>query len=139
MQDFRNERLTRVVNFLKAAGYIKTAKELAEKMGRNRSALSEMMSGYRPVTDKFIHDLCAMFPELNLDFFYDLKCEQMLKADAENAVIAAGVINSIQSRETPAVTPEQKALVDGYIATIKYLQEHIKELSAIITNLTKAR
>lgn len=139
MQDFRSERLTRVVNFLKAAGYIKTAKDLAEKMGRNRSALSEMMSGYRPVTDKFIRDLCTMFPELNLDFFYDLKCEQMLKADAENAVIAAGVINSIQSRETPAVAPEQKALVDGYVATIKYLQEHIKELSAIISNLTKAR
>ena len=139
MQDFKSERLTRAINFLKAAGYIKTAKELAEKMGRNRSALSEMMSGYRPVTDKFIHDLCTMFSELNLDYFYDVKCEQMLKPDAENAVIAAGVINSLQSRETPAVTPEQKALVDSYVATIRYLQDHIKELSAIITNLTKAR
>lgn len=139
MQNFKNERVRQAVNYLRAMGYIANAKDLAIKMNRSRSALSEIMSGARPVSDKFLYELLQMFPELNKDFFYEESCTEMLKEGAEGAAIAAGIINSVQGRPNSGANPDLQALVESYAATIRYLQEHIKELSAIITNLTKAR
>ena len=120
-------------------GYIANAKDLALKMNRSRSALSEIMSGARPVSEKFLHELLQMFPELNKDFFYDEECTQMLREGAEGAAIAAGIINSVQGRPSTAQNPDLQVLIENYAATIRYLQEHIKQLSEIISNLTKAK
>ena len=139
MQNFKNERVRQAVNYLRAMGYIANAKDLAIKMNRSRSALSEIMSGARPVSGKFLYELLHMFPELNKEFFYDEDCTQMLKDGAEGAAIAAGIINSVQGRPNSGANPDLQVLVENYAATIRYLQEHIKELSSIITNLTKAR
>ena len=139
MQTFKNERVRQAVNYLRAMGYIANAKDLALKMNRSRSALSEIMSGARPVSEKFLYELLQMFPELNKDFFYDEDCTQMLKEGAEGTAIAAGIINSVQGRQNTGVSPDLQVLVENYAATIRYLQEHIKELSAIISNLTQAK
>ena len=80
-----------------------------------------------------------MFGELNSEYLTDLNCTQMLKDDADKAAVAAGVINKLQFRENLMSTPEQQALVDSYAATIKYLQEHIRQLSDIILKLTTAK
>lgn len=118
---------------------VDSSKDLAEKMDRNRSSLSEMMNGNRPVSDKFVRELVALFPALNPDYLLREDCHQMLMEDAEGASIAAGIVNSAKGADTPALNPDQQALVDSYAATIKYLQEHIRKLSDIILRLTTAR
>lgn len=144
MQDFKNERVRQSVNYLRAMGYITNSKDLAEKMHRSRSALSEIMSGARPVSEKFLYELLRMFPELNKSFFIDETCDQMLVDGAEGQkiaqAIAGAVVGSVQNKPNTAESnAELKALVENYAATIKYLQEHIKQLSDIILKLTSNR
>lgn len=142
-ETFRNERVRQAVNYLRAMGYIANSKDLAEKMHRSRSALSEIMSGSSSVSDKFIYELLQMFPELNKDYFYDERCDQMLIDGAEGQKIAQAIVASVmgtfQSKPNTAESnAELLALVENYAATIKYLQEHIKQLSDIILKLTSA-
>lgn len=143
-ETFRNERVKQAVNYLRAMGYIANTKDLAEKMNRSRSALSEIMSGSSSVSDKFVLELTQKYPELNKDYFVNEACNQMLVDGAEGQKIAqsivASVVGTFQNRpDLTELSAEIKVLVDNYNSTIKYLQEHIKELSAIIANLTKAR
>jgi hypothetical protein len=96
------------------------------------------MTGYRPVSDKFIRELCRMFPELNPNYFNDEKCIMMTLPEDMDSQTAQSIINSLQVKPNSAENnTEMKALIENYVITIKYLQEHIKELSAIIANLTK--
>ena len=143
-ETFRNERVKQAVNYLRAMGYIANTKDLAEKMHRSRSALSEIMSGASSVSDKFVYELQRMFPELNKEYFFDEACDQMLVDGAEGQKIAQAIVSSVvgtvqNKPNTAESNAELLALVRSYAATINYLQDHIKQLSDIILKLTSAK
>ena len=63
-----NDRLKKAILWLIGNGHAATQEDLAELLGLNKSYLSQVVSGKKPVSAKLITHLCAVFPELNKDY-----------------------------------------------------------------------
>lgn len=63
-----NERAQAVVRYLaKKTGYAQM--EIGKQLGyTNKSSLSQVLNGTKPLPAKFTEKLCALYPEINQDF-----------------------------------------------------------------------
>ena len=58
-------RLRECVNYLMDSRKIFNASDLAKLVGKQKSYISEILSGKRPVSKQFVHSFCARFPEIS--------------------------------------------------------------------------
>lgn len=64
----KNEQVKKVVLWLIGQGFAVNQEEIAEKTGNNISYFSQVVSGSRPVTSKFVNKFCKVFSNVNADY-----------------------------------------------------------------------
>lgn len=62
------ERVKRVIYWLISQGVAGNQEEVAQHMGYNASSLSQIVTGKKPVSEKFVRNLCALSDKLNVDY-----------------------------------------------------------------------
>lgn len=72
-----NEKLRAVYEYLKDASEVRSIADFAAKLKRNRSNVSEIMSGRGVVSEQMASDVAQRFPFINKDYLLRLDCEQM--------------------------------------------------------------
>lgn len=108
-----NQRLREVVNFLKEQRKVLSDGEFADKIDVGRSQLSEVMSGKRKVSERYILKLLAKFPEISeewlrtgegemLNLTYSTTVSPTVLADDHSTAIA-GNKNMVNSDQTIAM------------------------------------
>ena len=60
-----NERLKQIISEFKRIKLIHNQKDFAKMIGDNTSSLSEMITGVRPISEKFIHKIFKAFPQVS--------------------------------------------------------------------------
>lgn len=76
---FRTKRLVEVVDYLVCSGKVYNKTDFYVKIGKNKSQMSETLSGKRPVSNDLVKAIVAAFPSLNPQFFLDPDCHDMMK------------------------------------------------------------
>lgn len=105
-----NQRLREVVNFLKEQRKVLSDGEFADKIDVGRSQLSEVMSGKRKVSERYILKLLTKFPEISeewlrtgegemLNLTYSTTVSPTVLADDHSTAIAGNknVVNADQT------------------------------------------
>ena len=80
-----NEKVRAVYEYLKETLEVRSIADFAAKLSRNRSNMSEILSGRGTVSDQLVFDIVKRFPFINWIFLTQLECEQML-VGSEGAV-----------------------------------------------------
>lgn len=138
-----NQKLKNVVNYLVFQGRVTSVADFADKIGQNRSGVSEKINGRKPVTEAFVLRLTKAFPEINPDYLLDVDCDKMLSQGQH--IVVTGYGNQTAGRDLNVSSPKleepmapygdcQQYIVSlqGYIDN---LNEHIKRLTEIISKL----
>lgn len=79
-----NQRVRLVVNDLKKRRKVYSDADCARIIGVEKAEFSRMMSGKKPVNQRFVDKLLASFPEINAEWLLDGNGE-MLKNQSANA------------------------------------------------------
>ena len=66
-----NERLRRVVHWLISQGFAESHEAVANKLGHNKTYLSQILTGQKPVSKKFVKNVCQVFERVNPDYILD--------------------------------------------------------------------
>ena len=61
----RKERLKEAIDFLISEKRVSSPSDLAEAMGKQRSYISELLSGKRDISESFVHKFTDAFPEIS--------------------------------------------------------------------------
>ncbi len=142
-----NQKLKNVVNYLVFQGRVTSVADFADKIGQNRSGVSEKINGRKPVTEAFVLRLTKAFPEINPDYLLDVDCDKMLSQGQQ--IVVNGYGNQTAGRdinvaspsmlEEPEVPygriPDYEKRVEELQGYIAQLNEHIKHLTEIISKL----
>lgn len=80
----KNERVKKVIFWLISQGVANTQEEIAAKIGNNVSYLSQVVSGKKPVSGKFINNFCLVFDKVNPNYL-SMTEPNMLKEEAAAA------------------------------------------------------
>lgn len=139
-----NQKLKNVVNYLVFQGRVTSVADFADKIGQNRSGVSEKINGRKPVTEAFVLRLTKAFPEINPNYLLDVDCDKMLSQCQH--IVVNGYGNQTAGRDLNVSQPprlEEPTVPYGdyrqYIADLQgyidNLNEHIKRLTEIISKL----
>lgn len=139
-----NQKLKNVVNYLVFQGRVTSVADFADKIGQNRSGVSEKINGRKPVTEAFVLRLTKAFPEINPDYLLDVDCDKMLSQGQH--IVVTGYGNQTAGRDLnvsqPPMLEEPSAYIPDYEKRVEELQgyiaqlnEHIKHLTEIISKL----
>ncbi|MGN1155263.1 MAG: S24 family peptidase [Agathobacter sp.] len=60
-----NDRLKTSVNYLIGQRKIFNASDLAKLLGKQKSYISELLTGKRMISEQFVHSFCGYFPEIS--------------------------------------------------------------------------
>lgn len=63
-----NERLKKVVLWLISQGIVESQEDLAKKLGYNPSSVSQIITGIKPLSNKFANKLAELSGKINLDY-----------------------------------------------------------------------
>lgn len=66
------------MDHLRSTGGIYNDADFSKKLMKNRSHVSEVVNGKRPVTAGFVQDIVKVFPELNPEWLLNPNCTRML-------------------------------------------------------------
>ena len=100
--------------------------EFARMTGKQRSVLSEIISGKRAVSKHYVRNIIECYPQLNEDWLFTGKGE-MLKQDnpqpkSEDTSLLLLLVDSMKN-----TIETQKALLDAKQAEIERLQRAMEE------------
>lgn len=109
-----NQRLRELINLLKNLGVVGTDTDFANKVGKHRNYLSDVVVGKRSLTSKFVVQICEAFPDVNAEWLLTGE-GQMLKDNSQN------IINSTAGRD---IVQTHNA---GDLELIETLKQQIKE------------
>lgn len=123
-----NQRVRLVVNDLKERRKVYSDADCARLLGIEKADFSRMMSGKKPINQRFVDGLLTHFPEINEEWL--LKGEgEMLKnasASAENHSISiAG--EEIKENKISVNTDETIAMLVAEVAAQRKLTEKVLE------------
>ncbi len=65
------ERVKQVIYWLFSQKIVNSQEELATKMGYNKSSISQIVSGKKPVSKKFIKNLCKLSEKINEVYLFN--------------------------------------------------------------------
>lgn len=123
-----NQRIREVINVLKEQRIVLSDGEFATEVGIGKSQLSEVMTGKRKVSEKYIRKMRTRFPEINEDWLRT-GSGKMLKsnsASAENHSISiAG--EEIKENKINVNTDETIAMLVAEVAAQRKLTEKVLE------------
>lgn len=63
-----NQRIKSVVDYLKKENKVRNQRDFAERIGGNYSVVSEILSGKRKISERFIRTICETFPYISHDW-----------------------------------------------------------------------
>lgn len=66
-----NKNLKNVIFWLMSQEMIDSQEEFAEKLGYNPSSVSQVVTGVKPLSDKFIAKIVGFCDKINPDYFHD--------------------------------------------------------------------
>ena len=66
---FDNHKLKEVVTYLKEAKIIRNQQQFVELINGNRTVVSEIITGKRLMSERFIHKVCDVFPIISVNWF----------------------------------------------------------------------
>ena len=127
METIKNQKFSELVKWLKLMGIVRTDKDLAEKWGKSRSLVSELLAGKREFSDTYAVEFCSAFPDVNPNYFIDDHCHVMFKDGVETPATA-----------TAPLTDLEKAY-NALLEENRFLRETVKELTAAVTAAMRQR
>lgn len=80
-----DNRLRECVNYLIDSRKIFNASDLAKLVGKQKSYISELLSGKRSISKQFVHLFCAHFPEISEEWLLSGKGEMLSPATPVHA------------------------------------------------------
>lgn len=118
-----NKRLSSVIKYLKSANRVRNQTDFGVVMGFSRSMVSQLIQGTRPISGKFVREVCIKFPEINERWFLTGEGEMLVgSANALPVVGMGGLI--LHEGELPLIPYDavvkfgmdnyQKAMELGY-------------------------
>lgn len=140
-----NQRIREFINILKEQRIVLSDGEFASEVGMGKSQLSEVLSGKRKVSEKYIRKMRTKFPELNEEWIRygtgDMLCKS---SSAENHSVAL-TADEIKNNEISVNNDKTIALLVAELSAQRRLTEKIvdqngeilmqnRELLAIIKN-----
>lgn len=63
-----NERLKKVILWLISQNIIESQEDLAIKLGYNPSSVSQIVTGVKPISEKFAKKICSLSSEINVNY-----------------------------------------------------------------------
>lgn len=63
-----NERLKKVILWLISQGIIESQEDLATKLGYNASSVSQIVTGVKPISDKFARKIITLSDKININY-----------------------------------------------------------------------
>lgn len=79
-----NDNLKTAISWLMEQKSVSSQRNLADMLGYNPSALSQILNGHVPVSEKFLARLVSMEPRLNVDWIRTGKGKMILPAKNDN-------------------------------------------------------
>lgn len=64
----KNERVKKVILWLISERIADSQREIADKIGYNSASVSHIVSGLKPVSEKFVRNLCTLSSKINPDY-----------------------------------------------------------------------
>lgn len=117
-----NKQLKNVIFWLQSQGYIGSQKELALKLGYNEAFISQMVSGNKVVSGKFIEKVIEFSKyKVNPKYLEGLDVPML---------IDEGQISTVSSNPS-----ESQKYVEALESLISYKDKEIAQLSAMVVEL----
>lgn len=133
MKEAENKRVKQVIKRLVADGIVENQKDLASKLGYTEASLSHLMSGYRPVNDRFLGKLLTIAPNLNPDWLENGDGEMFTNVSGSGNVIQAGIVQGNNTQNADCAEQLKMAL-NEISEQRKLYASHIDRLLSIIEN-----
>lgn len=140
-----NQRIREFINILKEQRIVLSDGEFASEVGMGKSQLSEVLSGKRKVSEKYIRKMRTRFPELNEEWIRYGKGNMLCNSSsAENHSVAL-TADEIKNNEISVNNDKTIALLVAELSAQRRLAEKIidqngeillqnRELLAMIKN-----
>lgn len=111
------------MDYLRSTGKIYNDADFSKKLMKNRSHVSEVVNGKRPLTAGFVQDIANVFPELNDQWLLNEDCTQMLRYEQ-------GPVGYVPSNDT-AQLPAPKPVRLDHMAVVN--EDMISQLDRLIS------
>ncbi|MBD5131908.1 MAG: helix-turn-helix transcriptional regulator [Clostridiales bacterium] len=134
MKDIDNKRVKQVIKRLVADGLVENQKDLASKLGYTEASLSHLMSGYRPINDKFLGKLLSIAPNLNTEWLKSGEGEMFTNVNGNGNIVQAGIGNNMQNTDC---AEQLKMALNEISEQRKFYATHIDRLLSIIEKQNK--
>lgn len=117
-----NKQLKNVIFWLQSQGYISSQKELAQKLGYNEAFISQMVSGNKAISGKFIEKVIEFSKfKVNPKYLEGLDVPML--------------INEEQVPVVSSNLPESHKYIEALESLITYKDKEIAQLSAMVMEL----
>ena len=140
------QRFDKALKYIKLEFNLKNQAEIAEKLGYNKSYLSEIRNGKYPISEKTSYKIEEIFG-ISANWLLTGNGEMLRKADNKsvnqsivgnnnNSIISSNVkgsVNAVQHSISPETTTENSKY---YLEIIKKQQEQIDKLIEVVNKLS---
>jgi plasmid maintenance system antidote protein VapI len=123
-----NQRVRLVVNDLKERRKVYSDADCARVIGLEKADFSRMMSGKKPINQRFVDRLVAQFPEINKEWLLTGEGEMLKNASAtaeNHSISIAG--EEIKENKINVNTDETIAMLVAEVAAQRKLTEKVLE------------
>lgn len=137
-----NQRLREVVNFLKEQRKVLSDGEFADKIDVGRSQLSEVMSGKRKVSERYILKLLTKFPEISEKWLRTGEGDMLNLAyshDVSPAVLADDHSTAIAGNKNVVNADQTIAMLVAEVSAQRRLTEKVLEQNSELLAIVAGR
>lgn len=128
------ERLKKVLAELKSRRFIRNQQEFVERIGYNKSSVSQILNGKTPLSKQFVLKVCEVFPELNKDYLLYGEGEKFLEHTPESKQLHELHEHKYQSHiPVKVVTTKARA---GFAGSY-YADEYLKDMPTVLIEADK--
>lgn len=117
-----NERLKKIIAYLVSQGIIDSQEDLANKLGYNPSAISQIVTGKKPLSKKFAKNIASISEKINIDYLFGKG--EMLKNNTSSSIENNELVGQIKLLEKQLTEKEEK--IDRLNREIGKLEEKLK-------------
>ncbi len=124
-----NERLIMVIDFLKENRIIFNDSDFAEQVGKDRSYISNVKSGRRPVTRSFCNDIVETFSMISKHWLLTGEGEMLKTANPSNT--------NQKEEETSSEAIKIEVLIQDVLKLFKKKDEQLDRLLSLLESISK--
>jgi len=82
-----NLRIKSIVDFLKNEKIIRNQRDFVERIGGNYSVVSEIISGKRKISERFVDNICEAFPFISKKWILNEEGEMIIDVEPKKITI----------------------------------------------------